>query len=110
MLATSAKTNPGLIRRLLSKLSKAGLVDSKKGKDGGNTLCRDCKSISMRDVYEAINENPLFASFEKDPYQECNISCQIGDVLCDAFKAVEKSTLLKMEDIKVNDLAKKITS
>jgi DNA-binding IscR family transcriptional regulator len=108
MLATSAKTNAGLIRRLLSKLSKAGLVDSKKGKDGGNTLCRSCTKISMRDVYEAISDTPLFATFEKAPEKQCNISCQIGEVLCDAFKKVEKSTLLKMEDIKVNDLAKKI--
>ena len=39
-LAKSLKTNPGLVRRILLKLSKKGLITSFKGKGGGCLINR----------------------------------------------------------------------
>ncbi|MDA8792167.1 Rrf2 family transcriptional regulator [Bacteriovoracaceae bacterium] len=108
VLATGAKTNAGLVRRLLSKLSQAGLVDCQKGKNGGTVLARKPKDISLGDIYEAISETPLFASFDKDPHEPCPVSCQIGDVLTEVFEEIEKPMITKMKAIKLSKIIERI--
>lgn len=107
-LAVGAKTNAGLIRRLLSKLSKAGIVDTLKGKNGGATLGKPSDQISLLEVYSAVNDGPVFASFEKDPHKPCPISCQIGDVLSGVFKELERPMLEKMESTKLIHIIRQI--
>ena len=55
-LAESYGTNPVVIRRLLSKLQAADLVVSQRGVGGGTVLAADPRKISLRQVYEAVNE------------------------------------------------------
>ena len=42
-LATSVNTSPSFVRRILSKLSKAGLVCTSMGKTGSTALAKDPK-------------------------------------------------------------------
>src|SRR5277367_4251746 len=60
-LATTVNTNPVVIRRLLGALQRAGLVETTAGKTGGTELSREPSAITLRDVYEAVNEGELFA-------------------------------------------------
>jgi Rrf2 family protein len=108
-LATGAKTNPGLIRRLLSKLSQAGLVDCQKGKNGGSLIAKTPDKISIGDIYLAINDSPIFSSFDKDPFQPCPVSCQIGEVLTDIFEEIEEPMINKMKTIKLTKIMKQIS-
>jgi DNA-binding IscR family transcriptional regulator len=107
-LAVGAQTNAGLIRRILSKLSQANLVNCQKGKNGGSTLAQASNKISVGQIYAAINDEPVFASFEKEPFKECPVSCQIGNVLSDIFEEVEKPMLDKMNEIKLSTLVSRI--
>lgn len=107
-LAQGAKTNPGLIRRILSRLSKAGLVDCMKGKNGGSSLSRGPKKISLSEVYEAVADSPMFATFEKEPFEKCPVSCQIGEILTEVFEEIEKPMMQKMKSLKLSDLLKKV--
>ena len=53
--------NPVFVKRVLVKLSKAGLVKSFVGKSGGYDLARSPKSISLFDIYSAVNPPNAFA-------------------------------------------------
>jgi len=108
MLANSLQTNPGLVRRSVSILCKQGWVESIKGKNGGYRLCVAAKSISLRQVYEAINAGPLFHSFDKEPFAACQVSCNIGKVLSNVYSDLEKGLLVKMDEIYISDIVKKI--
>lgn len=107
-MAKGAQTNPGVIRRILAKLSKAGLVDTLKGKNGGTALGRPCNQISLLEIYEAVNESPVFASFDKDPYKPCPVSCQIGGILSEVFEEIEEPMLKKMNQTKLSKILERI--
>jgi DNA-binding IscR family transcriptional regulator len=54
-LAVSVNTSPSFVRRTLSKLSKAGLVETATGKAGACWLAKDAKCISLLDIYRAVD-------------------------------------------------------
>ena len=80
-LANSVNTNPVVVRRILALLQKAGLVISKPGRYGGTKLGRPANAISLRDVYEAVEEETLFHGHYKGPNPNCAIGSCIDDVL-----------------------------
>lgn len=59
-LARSYGTNPVVIRRVLSKLQTADLISSQRGLGGGSVLAQDPAKVSLRQVYEAVNDEPEF--------------------------------------------------
>ena len=101
-LARGIRTNPALIRRILLKLSEAGLVETTKGKNGGSRLARKPSQISMEEVYSAIKETPLFGSFDKAPFKECYISCNIGTALENMYGEFEGEMKKKMKKYKLS--------
>lgn len=107
-LADSLQTNPGLIRRMILKLAQAGLVESIKGKNGGNRLAKPASRISLGEVYKAINDHPLFGSFDKKPFASCKVSCQIGDVLAGVYQDFETKLTKEMRKVKISKILEQI--
>ncbi|RXT13682.1 Rrf2 family transcriptional regulator [Ammoniphilus sp. CFH 90114] len=74
-IAGSVNTNPVIIRRIMAKLKKAGLLDVRAGV-GGAFLLKSPEQITLLDVYRAVNAtegNQLFRIHE-----EPNILCPVG--------------------------------
>ena len=109
VLANSLRTNPGLVRRLLSKLASSGLIETTKGKNGGARLKRPDTEITIGEIYQAVSEGLLFGGFEKEPFRTCNVSCQIGNVLDDYYDDLEKEIRQAMEKTKLSTLADQMT-
>lgn len=107
-LAKGLQTNPGLIRRVLSKLSDKGLVESVKGKGGGNKLAKSPSKIDLSEVYLAVKEGPLFGSFDKEPYAACKVSCNIGGVLTGLYSELEEDLIKSMKKIKLSKVMGRI--
>ncbi|MEM9480522.1 MAG: Rrf2 family transcriptional regulator [Verrucomicrobiota bacterium] len=57
-LGTLEAISPNYLTQILSELRHAGLVESKRGKDGGYLLASPPEKISLLDIVEAI-EGPL---------------------------------------------------
>src|SRR6185436_14305093 len=57
-IASSVDTNPVVIRRLLSALVKARLVNAQKGAAGGFSLASTPANISLLDIYRAVEPKP----------------------------------------------------
>lgn len=112
-IAESVNTNPVVIRRVMGKLKKAGLIDIRRGL-GGATLQKNLKDITLLDVYnavEVVEDGELFQIHE-NPNPNCPVGANIQDVLelilVKAQNAME--TILKeitMEEL-VKVLSKKI--
>jgi DNA-binding IscR family transcriptional regulator len=60
-LAVSVNADPTFIRKSLSKLSKAGLVVTKRGKSGASVLAPPPRQITLLDIYRASAAPPAFA-------------------------------------------------
>lgn len=95
-LAGSVNTNPAVIRKIMGMLKKAGLVKVQPG-IAGASLARDLSTITLLDVYQAVNvvkEDELF-SIHENPNPECpvgrNIQSTIGPLFTLAQTALEKA-------------------
>lgn len=110
-LADSIRTNPTVVRRLLAKLSEAGLLDSFKGKAGGVILNKSPKEITLRDIYMATVEDKklLCNPPEKEPAKGCAVSCSMKKILSDVVDGFEEHSLSYLSKIRLSDLTSKIS-
>ena len=76
-LALSINASPSFVRRILAKLSKAGLVKAKPGKAGACKLARSARDISLLDIYQAIGPFHLIALHDYPATEFCPVSCNI---------------------------------
>ncbi|WP_027796493.1 Rrf2 family transcriptional regulator [Paraburkholderia acidipaludis] len=95
IIAGSVNTNPALIRRLLTMLANAGLTGSQLGAGGGALLVREPASITLLDIYRAVDDAQLFAMHREEPNPACmvgrHIQHTLRGVIDDAQRAMEAS-------------------
>lgn len=108
-LAGSIGTNPTVVRRLLSKLVEADLVESFKGKAGGVKLGKTAKEINLKDIYLAISDKQLIACPDKVPLDECKVSCSISKIFGSIADGVEKSSMTYLAGIRLSEVAAKVS-
>ena len=94
-LAGSVNADPTFVRKSLSKLSKAGLVVTKRGKNGSSVLARPPRQITLLDIYRASAAPAAFAIHSYPVERRCPVSrnlkeCMSG-VLSQAQNGFEKS-------------------
>ncbi|MBS1958492.1 MAG: Rrf2 family transcriptional regulator [Bdellovibrionales bacterium] len=96
LLAEGIKTNASFIRKLVTKLSAAGLVESVRGKSGGIRLAKNPKDVTLDQIYKAVVDSTLIAVPTKSPQKSCKVSCGIGSVLCKISDEIEEGTLKQL--------------
>lgn len=92
-LAESVNADPSFVRRVLSKLARAGLVSTTRGKNGACMLARPPSQITLLDIYRA-SETPQACAVHAYPVVDaCKISRNIKgcmeEVLCQAQRGFE---------------------
>ncbi len=97
-------TNPALLRRILSKLAKAGLVETRQGKCGGVTLARQPEKITLGDVYRALEEREVFAVHALSENPACMVSCHIKPVLARVFARADAAVEQALDEVRLSDL------
>lgn len=80
-LASSINTSPSFVRRVLAKLSRAGLVSTTIGKSGSCVLAKKPKDVSLLDIYKAVDAPPTFAIHDYPVQGSCRVSCNIESVM-----------------------------
>lgn len=90
-IAASVSTNPVVIRRLLSALVKAKFVTAQKGATGGFSLARPPASITLGDVYRAVEPNPTFGLAHFAPNHKCPVGAKIQSILHASFARAQTS-------------------
>lgn len=104
-LAGSINTNPVIIRKILSQLSKADLITVARG-TGGITINRPLSEISFYDVYQAIEpvENGDLFHFHEAPDPECPVGRNIHRLLDGKLKSIQNAMEDKMREYSLADL------
>ena len=105
-LAKSVNTSASFVRRVLAKLSKAGLVETQTGQAGSCRLARDAKDISLRDIYKAVGAPKAFAIHAYAELKPCPVSCHIKAALENAQGKAQKALEASLEKISLADVLK----
>jgi Rrf2 family protein len=98
-LAQSVNTSPSFVRRTLSKLSKAGLVETVTGKAGACWLAKDAKEISLLDIYRAVDAPKVFAIHNYAEQNVCFVSCNIKTALEKVLVHTQKAMEERLSEI-----------
>lgn len=80
-IACLVKTNPVVIRRILSELRRAQIVVSQAGAAGGTRLARKPEEILLVEIYRVIESRQIFALHRRKPDEGCEIGQSIEVVL-----------------------------
>lgn len=104
-LASSIRTNPVIIRRILTQLKRAGLITVARG-TGGIGLTRDLSEISFYDVYEAIEpvEGGDLFRFHEAPNPQCPVGRNIHALLDEKLRDIQNAMEERMKRYTLRDL------
>jgi Rrf2 family protein len=102
-LAAALATNAVVIRRLLSALSRAGLVTNAKGPSGGTHLARSPKQITLRDIYRGLDAGDLLHQTPHDSADTKDLKKTMRSVFRKAQKCLEE----ELDSTTLNQLLKK---
>jgi len=109
-LASSLNTNPVVVRRILSELQKAGLVQTLAGKEGGSRLSKTPASISLFDIFLAIGEQKIFAFNPNEPNVHCPLSCVMKSVLEPVFQSMSEGLATGLRKIRLSEIVARAES
>src|SRR5260370_201278 len=74
-LTASVRAHDSQVRSVLSKLVKAGLVVTSRGRNGFSSLSRPANKISLLEIYKAAGAPPVFSIHAYPKEKTCRTSC-----------------------------------
>ena len=89
-IAASVNTNAVVIRRISSKLKKAGLIQAKAGVRGFR-LAKEASDITLLDIYKAIYVEEQTLSIHEHTNQKCVVGANIQQALTASFTAAQQA-------------------
>src|ERR1700730_17936735 len=107
-LAGSVNADPTFVRKSLSKLSKAGLVVTKRGKNGSSVLARPPRQITLLDIYRASGAPPAFAIHSYPVERKCPVSRNLKECMSGVLSRTQDSFEKSLAKITVADLVSQI--
>ncbi len=105
-LAEKSGAHPVVVRRLLGRLAKAGLTQAAAGKDGGARLALAPKRVSLRAVYEAVEDATLISRADAAP-KIANDSCRLDPAIDRACRKAEKAFFKALGAMTLKDVINK---
>jgi Rrf2 family protein len=103
LIASSINTNPVVVRRIMSRLKQAGLVDSSPGARGFR-LSMSSSNMNLKMIYEATkDEGPLFA-IHADSNHNCEVGKNIDALLDGLYTVAEEKIQAFFETITLRNL------
>ena len=90
-LADSVNADPTFVRKSLSKLSKAGLVVTRRGKSGASVLARPARQITLLDIYRASTAPPAFAIHSYPVEKRCPVSSNLKECMSGVLSQAQYS-------------------
>lgn len=104
-LAASINTNSVIIRKILSQLKHAGLINVARG-TGGISFTRELKEITFYDVYRAIEpvENGELFHFHESPNPACPVGRNIHALLDGKLVSIQTAMENEMKKYTLQDI------
>lgn len=104
-IAGSVNTNAVFLRRVLARLVKAGIIETREGRDGGYRLAKPANQITLAEVYKAMELENALAPSPAEPNPACPVGAGISLAFDEIALEVEKSIIQTLEKYTVEQIA-----
>lgn len=107
LLAASVNAHSAVIRRIMRKLTKAGLIASTLGTNASITLAKAADRITLLDVYNAVEEKSreLFV-IHRDPNPACPVGSKMPHLLGAVYAQVQMTMEEELAGIAIGELVR----
>jgi DNA-binding IscR family transcriptional regulator len=102
-IAASIKSNPSVVRQLMSDLRAAGLITTQKGKATAR-LAKDADKISLYDIYQALKIDHHLLHIDPDTEPKCIVGGNIQAILKAKYQEVEAAAFKEMQTISLKSI------
>ncbi len=108
-LAENICTNPARVRKVMSKLKKAGILSAKEGNIGGYLFDRNPAKVNLNMVLLAL-DIPAMAPVWRPGSAEkkCLVASGMGDILDGIYAQLDDACRQKLLAITIADIEKQI--
>lgn len=106
-ISQSINTNPVFVRRLMSKLKKANLIESSP-RLGAIGVAKPLDKISLLDVFKAVEDEQRVFNIHTDTNHKCPVGAKIEDTLTSVYKNILISMEEKLSEISLSDILSKL--
>lgn len=108
-LASSVGSNPVEIRKLLSSLKKADIIEVSRG-SGGAKLKKHPKDITLLEIYSAVDPTPLenLIGIHTHPAKQCPFGKNISRVLAEPYAQIGETVRREMDAITLEQLCHRL--
>ena len=108
VLADTYGTSPVVLRRVLAKLQRAGLVETRRGAHGGSVLGRDPSTINLRQAYEAVNADPQVLA--RHPECDGRVERAMAEFVNGLMGDAEAALLAQLEAVTFEEMDRHVRS
>lgn len=110
-LAKNICTNPARVRKVMARLKKAGLVQTKEGKAGGYSLAEQAGDITLYQIAEALSVRFVDTSWRSgDRDMSCLIASGMAEVMNGIYLELNGLCMDKLKQITVGEVEKQLFS
>ena len=102
-IASSVETSPVVVRRLMSQLRKAGLIQTVHGA-AEPKLAKEPADISLYDVFLAVEHDQHLFTVDDKTNPQCIVGGNIQDTLRLYYEQVELATKAKLAKVSLADI------
>lgn len=104
-LAGSIRVNPVIVRNILCQLSDAGMIEVKAGV-GGAFLARSADTISLLDIFKAVEKEESLFHFHENPNPQCPVGKNIHKLMDDRIDDIQSAMERQMAETTVDELVR----
>jgi Rrf2 family protein len=90
-LTASVRAHGSQVRNVLSKLVKAGLVATSRGRNGFSALSRPANTISLLEIYKAVEAPPVFSIHHYPKERTCRTSCTHKQAMVELLEDTQRA-------------------
>lgn len=108
MMAKMMQTNPVVIRRILGGLREQGYVTSEKGHGGGWQLACDLETVTLYDIYTALDNPAIFSIGNRTESPACLVEKAVNGAMNESLEEAETLLLARFKQVSLAELSRDV--
>lgn len=107
-MAKMMQTNPVVIRRILGGLREQGYVTSEKGHGGGWQLACDLETVTLYDIYSALDHPAIFSIGNRSESPDCLVEKAVNGAMNESLEEAENLLLARFKQVSLAQLSRDV--
>jgi len=103
-ISQSVGTNAVVVRRIVRLLQEVGFVTSQAGSQGGTMLAVEPETITLLDIYEAVEDQSVFCLH--DPHPGCAVACSVKEQVNELVTNAETKMKAELARTKLSSITR----